>query len=109
MTDVVTTLRAALALISEPENWCQGSSAKDSRGHQVLFDNPGATAWCVNGAIWRAVGHYTDGDVLRETLCANGGEAGFFGSTAAFNDAPDTTHTEVVALLQKAIAKAESE
>lgn len=47
-------LTAARDLIAEEDRWTQGTSARDSEGNEVLFDNPKATCWCALAAISKA-------------------------------------------------------
>ena len=89
--EVTQTILKARELLSDPDKWFKGSMT--NRAHN---------AFCVMGAI-RVV---TTGDALtwnRKTVEASNRVAGFVpGIVSAFNDDPNTTHADVLALLDRA-------
>lgn len=102
---VAETLRKARALIDTPEKWCQGVYCKGD-------------ALCSLGAIYAAGG----GD--RKDIPEDGDPHFSYESERAYrtlsaaispkwvapwNDAPERTHADVMALFDKAIALAEQE
>lgn len=101
-------LVAARALIDTPEKWTKDRAyALDSVGHRVSSYNDDAVAFCVDGAAARAVDDETGGsklyDQVRQAL-KRALPAGYERSIWAFNDDPATTHADVLALFDAAIA-----
>jgi hypothetical protein len=101
---VVDSLRAARDRISAPGSWTKWALACDEDGHEVDEDSPAARQWCMLGAYEEA----RSGSVyaaLRAVVCAERGYEGL----ADFNDAPETTHADVLAVYDRAIALAEKQ
>lgn len=100
-------LKAARALIEKPEHWSKGAFARDPRGNGVSPINKTAVCWCAAGSV-RNVGLisqvelYAALGVLRTALPA---EAGRLAGVITFNDRPDTTHADIIALFDRAIAE----
>lgn len=103
-------LRAAKAHISEPENWFQGEYFKGS-----LID-PDTSCACALGAVrvanWSAHAiHSVFVDIHDDTPAAHTLHSvlpdGFF-TVNDFNDDPNTTHADIMALFDRAIAAAEA-
>lgn len=107
-------LRRARVRIATPERWVQGTFAAIN-GHKI-----GATAiydaracLCVNGALLaviaegfkKAGGHVATGAGLCLTMAA---KTRGFETASKLNDHPTTTHADVLALLDEAIALAVS-
>ncbi len=108
-TEVHDVLLAARALIAEPEHWCKGVEARDERGVEVAPTDPDAYEWCVIGALdaangvvpnvtWDGWDRYCDAFSVLADLAQTR-----FQSLSDFNDAPSTTHTDILALFDKAI------
>ena len=92
-------LAQAAALLSRPEAWTQGASARDAAGHRVDPIDPRAVAWDLGGALDRvAAGNTTLADAADAAVMslAQPGLPGI----GALNDA--LTHAEVLALLRDA-------
>lgn len=94
---VKENLIAAKALIDTPEKWCKG------RRHVFYgYTTPhGAVIvkkYCAEGAM-DAVGGLSP---ERQALLNQTPRA--YGNVAEFNDSPDTTHADIMALFQRAIA-----
>ncbi len=96
--EVHDVLVAARALIAAPERWCKGAVARTQGGLPTTPCDPRAVAWCANGACicvapndrlrWKAL------DALQESS---------FRPVPSANDAPSTTHADILALFDKAI------
>lgn len=91
-------LRAARALIDTPEKWTQGAYALDANGKSTDPKSDVAVCFCISGAFWRI-----DWD--------KGAPDGFSAFKRAagrypvdFNDDPGTTHADILAAFDKAIA-----
>jgi hypothetical protein len=97
-------LRAARAKIATPERWTKGQFARDATGYWVSYDNSDAVGWCAEGAVYAVLlGHVKADDLFVFLDRASGGNTPFF------NDAPSTTHADVMAMFDRAIALAEAE
>lgn len=89
-------LRAAKARIDSPEKWWHGEFPAKHEG-----------STCAYLAL-----HSIGGDPAMGFLCEAIGtptKRGFCGRIAAFNDAPTTTHADIMAMYDRAIALAEQE
>jgi len=96
---VIEVLKEAREKIRQ--GWCQGGPARDHRDATISTGDPNACKWCLFGALM-AVTDDWDGPraAIKEfTGC----------SLAEWNDAPGRTKAEVLALLDKAIERAEAE
>jgi hypothetical protein len=102
-------LRNARKLIEKPETWCKGAMVR-RRGDMIY---PGPTfspedgdqycalgALCVGGPPDRGPGFFDAREILYGVNDA--------GSVLDLNDGPHTTHADVLALFDKAIAAAEA-
>jgi hypothetical protein len=102
-------LRDARAKIAEPDAWIKGDLARDIDGNVVEPAGADACQWCLEGALYAAAGTFPatpfDWDVYAAwsivRTCAP------TDAVYAFNDALETTHEEVLAVLDCAIARAE--
>lgn len=102
---IAEILTKAKELISVPERWTQSTYARDQYGCHINATNPAATCWCSLGAIRRAARDarlhqmFEDEHAAKHYLeCALGNRY-----IAAFNDAPERTHAEVMAMFDRAI------
>jgi hypothetical protein len=92
---LVDDLKAAKALIDSPEKWRQG----------IRPDVP----LCAGEAMSEAITiHASDEMIVRKQAMVEA--LGFFDldHLVAFNDKPDTTHADIMALFDRAIAAAEA-
>lgn len=106
MTNAAKTLRAAKALTDTPAKWTQHEFARNKDDIFVSALDPDACCFCINGAIIRAsrnVRSDTLKALLRKALSKP------WETITKFNDHPDTTHTDVMAFFDRAIALAEAE
>lgn len=103
MTEPTTVeiLRAARALIATPDQWTQGTVARDKNGRRAHPESPAARQWCAAGACIATGAGIAAGCALDAVARSKGH---LF--VTAFNDDPDTTHTDVLALYDRAIALA---
>ena len=97
---IARKLKAARDLISQEGAWTQGNCARDTNGNSVSCHSDEATCFCMIGAIvhvapdsWPTLSGALYGS--DEALIDNG--------IAAWNDTPDRTQAEVVAMFDKAI------
>lgn len=89
------TLKAMRELLSAPERWTKGECARDASGNRVDISSPDATCFCLIGAAG-LVGEFKSVMDLLDRLVAPG-------PASCWQDAPERTHAEVLALLDRAI------
>lgn len=78
------------------KGWTQGEYARNSDGKYVLWSDPTAVCWCLDGALMAAypgVGYSLAINKLRDVAPFN---------IIVWNDAPDRTKQEVIELLERA-------
>ncbi len=104
-------LIAARARIADPEHWIKGHMAEDTIGNEVCTDHVNAYRFCAVGAL-KSVLHkvvkthkrefklneYLSGKLMSYI------ESKEFKGVPDFNDSPNTTHADVLAMFDKAIA-----
>jgi hypothetical protein len=108
-------IRAARAVIEDPDNWTQGAMALDADGNSTPSNSETAVCFCALGAVRRAMkepanpGHGRPRgnaviDALHTVVRETTGQKYFIDH---FNDVH--SHAEVLAMFDKAIARAEKE
>lgn len=91
-----------LELLADPARWCKGHLAVDANGRTVEPTSPRACRWCLLGALEAcyaaapSVPYRALRDAVREVCEVSGGYP------AWFNDAPCTTHEDILAVARKA-------
>lgn len=106
--NTVEILKAARELISDEKRWTQGELARDMFGIYADYDSDDAVCFCSEGAIRRVTITVPSDERLRARQDAWGAlnkAAG--GNIVTFNEG--RTHSEVLAVFDRAIACAESE
>ncbi len=98
------TLQAAKELISTPEKWTKGQFAKNTNGGGVIAFSPDATCWSSLGSLKRANVVLWESAAVYLTQCLPAG----FSDVELYNDDPNTTHADIMALFDHAIAKLEA-
>ena len=110
-TATAETLRAARALIDAPEKWTRGFYARDTHGVLVYPTSRDAVCFCIQGALRRVVA--SDGftrltedaeNAISRALLRSNWEM----NPPDFNDDPETTHADVLAAFDCAIAAEEA-
>jgi hypothetical protein len=102
---IIKTLRAVRAKIARPECWTQKASARNASGYPVSIDDPEAVCWCLAGALGCVL--YMERDAKTEAMALLQCDERVEGRVVAFNDDPNITHADVLAVLDRTIAKAE--
>lgn len=100
-------LRAARKLIERPEAWTKKEEARDSDGNSVGATSDYATCWCSLGAVERVCGGWNARYVAAELALADVLPKHSGAVVWEYNDAPTTTHADILALFDRAIAAAE--
>lgn len=105
---LASDLRAVRAVIDTPEKWTKGAFARKVNGDPGSYSE--AVCFCILGAIRVALSNNrflrTD---LRNHLRVALPNPIEHDALDDFNDAPSTTHADVMALFDVAIKKAEEE
>jgi hypothetical protein len=107
MTEVVEKLQEARALIER--GWCKFASAKTAHGNHVDPTSEYAVSWCAYGAITRVEPDSNEAFVallMRLELPAEWDDENAIGD---YNDDVRTTKEDILALFDRAIAKARGE
>jgi hypothetical protein len=111
-----TYLRAVRELLAEPERWTKKAIARDAAGKATDVYDERAVSRCLGGARLEAERDCRPYDPLRLMRISDEDRAlhqsvrkrGFEGFVS-FNDAPQTTHSDILAVLDEAIAAYERE
>lgn len=102
---VLDGLKAARDLISVPQRWTQGASARNRDGHTCSPLSPEATCFCATGAVRRACHAEVQSDVSEALDMA----VAEFGCPYIedFNDGALTSHRAVLGVFDWAIERIE--
>lgn len=98
--NTLEVLIAARKLIEKPENWCKGAYARTARDYEVGPKEATATKWCVFGAVWK-VADDPNGIAASNARWALNEQAD---GAVLLNDTTSTTHADVLAAFDRAIA-----
>lgn len=116
--EVIELLKSGRDRIADPKNWTKGYYARDAGGNPIGEDSPEAVCWCAAGALQSCLVIIAAGNIRRNYNIRNHAleflhlsmpsdfDVNLF-SIAGFNDAPETTHADVMAAYDRAIALAE--
>lgn len=96
-------LIAARALIDTPDKWTQHTYARNPHGEITFPEEGDAICFCGQGAVFRVLGN-SNSDRLDAALEALNQAAGCY--FVKLNDDPATTHADVLAVFDRAIAAA---
>ena len=110
MDDKVLTALETAKKVLEDNRLCKGDLALDKDGNCVLPRDPNATQFCALGALDYAITY----DPNTFNSCVNlmlhaleGMEDGIYKRVSTYNDRPETTKEDILALFDKAIGFAE--
>ena len=113
--NTIEILRAARAKIEDPDRWCKTFLARDSAGSPVMPWEAGACKWCPIGAIEAIEGQFGYSIEARSALDAASpiehpawADWDWGVEAAKFNNLDTTTHAEVLAMFDRAIAAEET-
>ena len=106
--ETIEILRSARALIDAPEKWTKGTEARDASGRSVPFNSPDAVCCCAVGALLGALHRAgNDGECVALRRLRKALPIGF-ADVVSLNDHPDTTHADIMAVFDRAIAAEEA-
>lgn len=94
---------------NNPDTWFKGGVAGDGMGHSLVDANdPDATCWCTIGLLTKAATELNNDsesiyDVMDFLYPHVPGEF-----ISVYNDAPETTHADIVNMFKKGIADAKA-
>ena len=111
MTDVtLLTLRDVRDRLADPQRWTQHAAAADASGRRVGIHDADAACWCLTAATILDAPAASSGTDAR--LWLNRAVVDLhdeYLSLAAFNDAPDRAHAEILAVVDRAAELVRSE
>jgi len=82
-------------LLATPENWTQGVYARNSGQWPCSVRDIDACCWCLHGAAVYCYQKIAERLFILEKIGAE------VKNISAYNDAPDRTHAEILALVEK--------
>jgi hypothetical protein len=101
-------LKAARKRIEKPEAWTTGSLARTFLGFDVGEQHPDACCWCAIGAVYSVPAVVLGARDIAHEAMERALPPGF-DAVERFNDNRYTTHADVLALFDRAIASLEAE
>ena len=100
----------ARQLLQPPQSWSQGAFAYNKGDHRVSHNDASACSWCLEGAIRRVAkrGRALEIHIERALLLVRAiiHVPGCYVSIQGWNDRETTKHSDVLHVLDKAIAAA---
>ena len=105
----IDTLKAARAVLTSPENWTKGCYARDAAGDACKPYSPNAVKWCAIGAcaaVSRQSVYSCKLEMVTDELIKcmpNKPDEPGQGDIADWQDAPETTHEQMLAMFDCAI------
>jgi hypothetical protein len=104
--DELQALRDIRDLLEPPERWTKGAYARTApyAAGRVEADSPHATCWCLEGACWRVTGELYSSPIWQR-LNRHVSNHNLAPRASNFNDRDETTHRDILELLDKIIAE----
>lgn len=97
----IIVLKKSRRLISAPQNWTKGVYARDANGKEASATSPSAKSFCIIGAINKVVERGTVNAAAHNALI--NAMPGTYPTITQFNDAEETTHADIIAVIDAAI------
>ncbi len=106
--NAIKVLTKARELLAVPERWTKRAEARNTKRREVYWSSEDAVCWCLAGAISKISPSMRDAWRAEDALDAVAPPAPRSSERPyiAFNDRRSTTHADILALLDRAIAKA---
>lgn len=102
MQTVKDQLIAARAFIDTPDKWTKNALSKDASGRNTRYPGGPAVCFCTLGALRQVNNNFNREMTLMGKLAAHVPGDSF--DPVGYNDDFETTHADVLALFDKAIA-----
>lgn len=108
MSDVLKILKDARELLSDEKRWTKGMWARTAAMMPTDSKSEDAVCWCAMGALCRVIDYDRDASEFRmATAYLTEALPPSWWGVSVFNDAKATTHADLLAMFDRAIAKAE--
>ena len=91
MKTITTQLIAEKKLLSDPKRWTKGYFARDANGIHVGYLSKDAVCWCQMGAGLK-IGFNVSSDNIKQLVARMFNHQ----DVVSFNDAPETTHDDLM-------------
>ncbi len=103
-------LIAARKKIERPECWTKGALARNAAGTELIIGRESAVCWCAFGATEAANAGNNDHEASDAERSADNALRSLVPNrdVPSFNDAATTTHADILALFDRAIAACET-
>ena len=91
-------------LLSDPERWTKGAYARYGRdGKQIWPKEELAKCFCLGGAVIKLTSNASECNAITDVLNIQIRRGKKYYTLPQFNDAPETTHEDIIGLLDKAL------
>ena len=88
-------------LLSDPERWTKNTSARDVNGNMVAAKDDAARCWCLYGAVSAKTDNFGEAAIVIDKLHEYLPDG--YKSSVGFNDGRETTHKDLIGLLDRAL------
>jgi hypothetical protein len=96
------TLTLAQDLIRDPRKWTKGYFARNERGTMVEANSQNATCWCAVGAVLKVSNYSPYLGLSNNKVIRLLSQASNDVIVPHFNDNPDVTHGDIMAMFNRA-------
>ena len=97
-------VRNVYKLLKKQERWTRGTFARNNQGAPVDEYSRDACSWCMTGAIRKSLAWLATGPIsIKVRKMYPGRSDPQLGEIAAFNDHGDTTHEDVLKVIESVI------
>ena len=91
-------------LLSDPDHWTKGAYARYGKDQAPICpDHRSAKCFCLGGALIRLTRDTLECTAVADLLRGQMGCGKKYHTIPQFNDAPETTHEDVIGLLDRAL------
>lgn len=103
MKTTVEILTGVRELLADPAHWTKGVLARNADDFEVEPRDPRAACWCLAGAVTKVAGDYIVIPILDDVAMKHGAVESDNCPFVELNDADETTHEEILKVLDEAI------
>ena len=105
---IAQTLSKTSHLIKDPKNWTKDTYAKNKNNEEVSPEDPTAVKYSLMGAVWKVcktdfINSKHHAEITQNHIEEMLEKENLHENTEDFNDAPGTTHQDVIHILKKTI------